>query len=151
MKHTKWFEERVAGDSVNAAAGLAGLDQATLNRQLKRGSLPAESVIKISRAYGYSPIQGLVDTGYLNITESRGGVTVINWDSVSDADLLGELLRRTDSDGVLPSSLWDNPLDDETVGTLHQFSSLNPLSVVPDSVAASKNDGTHLEFEGRDN
>lgn len=149
MKHTDWFYERVGTDSVNAAAGKSGVIQRTLARQLEVGTLPAESVIKISRAYGYSPIQGLVDTGYLNATESRGGVTVINWADVSDADLLGELLRRTDSDGTLPSSLWDAPLDDEAVATVHELAFPNgPVSDASAIKAAKRKDGRRASVEG---
>lgn len=120
MTHNEWFEKRVGGNSVNAAARKSGIVQTTLDGQLKRGSLPAESVIKISRAYGYSPVQGLVDTGYLKAEEARGGVTVTNLEELSDFELLDVLIGRVDGDGVLPDSIWNKPLDSGTISEIHE-------------------------------
>lgn len=115
MKHNEWFTERVGTDSVNAAAKKSELPQASLFTHLKRGTLPAESVIKISRAYDYNPVQGLVDTGYLAIDEAQGEVKIVNWDDVSDVALCEQILYRTklaDKEGR--ATVLSEPLNDET-------------------------------------
>lgn len=114
MKHNEWFTERVGDASILGAATKSGLSQATLNRQLKAGTLPAESVIKISRAYGYNPVQGLVDTGYLEIDEAQGEVKIVNWDDVSDVALCEQILYRTKlANAEGRATVLAEPLDDE--------------------------------------
>lgn len=142
MEHNEWFNERVGTDSVNAAAKTAGLAQATLDGQLKRGSLPAESVIKIARAYDYNPVQGLVDTGYLDALEAQGKIAIINWEDVTDAELCKELLDRCDPDGTLSRETWDGPLDDDAITEIEGAAptTRTQLRVAPDfsQMAASK-------------
>ena len=131
MKHTDWFNARAAADSVNAAAGKADLKQQTLSRHLRDGVLPAESVIKISRAYDYNPIQGLVDTGYLNAVEMGEGVTLVTLRDASDHDLLAEMLRRIDTGKDL-AELWMRPLDDEFVEEIAEGAGKPRLRIVSD-------------------
>lgn len=145
--HTEWFEEVTSGDSVNLAARKSGIIQKTLAGQLKRGTIPAESVIKLCRAYGKPVVQGLVDTGYLSATEANGGVTVINWGDVKDAELLKELLRRIDSDGLLPGSIWEAPLDDNTTGTLINIATGKPVPEFDEAKHAANRGPKGIETE----
>lgn len=115
MEHKEWFANAIGEDTLNGAAKRSAIPQKTLDGQIKRGLLPAESVIKLARTYGKGVIQALVDTGYLEVSEVKGKVTILNIEQISDAELLKELLRRVDGDGVLPSSIWDAPLDDDTM------------------------------------
>lgn len=110
MKHTEWFERLASGDSVNAAAAKTGIVQTTLNNQIKKGVIPAESVIRLARAYNVPPVQALVDTEYLGPEEAEGDIQIINWDQVTDAQMLDELLRRVDPDGLL-----SRPLNEDTI------------------------------------
>lgn len=110
MTHREWFKETVGDDSVNVAAKKAGVQQSTLNRQLTRGTIPAESVIMIARVYTGNPIQALVDTGYITTQEAQESLTIIDWHTASEADLTRELLRRVDTTGII-----NQPLDGDGV------------------------------------
>ncbi|WRS30560.1 hypothetical protein U6G28_02420 [Actinomycetaceae bacterium MB13-C1-2] len=109
--HSEWFLDTVGSDTTAAAAKRADLAHNSLGRQLDKDSIPAESVIKLARAYHVNPVQALVDTGYIDAEESRGPITVINWDEVTDAQLLEELLGRANRG----SQIMRQPLDSETV------------------------------------
>lgn len=127
MRHTEWFKERVGSDSINAAAGKTGLVQKTLDNQLKRGTLPAESVIKISRAYNYNPVQGLIDTEYLAVDEAQGEVKIVNWADVSDVALCEQILYRTklaDKEGR--ATVLTEPLNDETANRVLEEAATEP-------------------------
>lgn len=112
--HIEWLESVAGGDSPNAVATKAEMYAATLAKQIKRGTLPAETVIKISREYGVNPTQALVDTGYLRPDAAKGKVEINNLGAASDHDLALEMLRRIDS-GKSLGELWDAPLSDKTL------------------------------------
>ena len=143
MTHDDWFQNLTAGDSINAAAKRAVLEQGTLNRQLKRGMIPAESVIALARAYGVNPVQALVDTGYLTKDEATGEVHVINWSELPDTDLLRELLRRAeDGSRIL------EPLNEETVEMIVSTPPSGiPLRVVETFDVAAKAPGYRANLE----
>ena len=63
MKHADWFSELPSSPSIRAASKKTGIQVTTLARQLNRGTIPAENVIKLCQAYGKSPITGLIETG----------------------------------------------------------------------------------------
>jgi hypothetical protein len=147
MEHNEWFTKRTDGDSINAAATKAEMPQNTLNRQLKAGALPAESVIKISRAYNYNPVQGLVDTGYLDPLEAQGELKIINWSDVTDAELCKELLDRCDPDGTLSRQTWEGPIDDNAITEIYGAAPTHKTQLMtatppPQSQVPSKDDVT---------
>lgn len=60
METIKWYESLVGDASENAVAMKAGVNQRTLNRQIKRGRLGPEVVVAIAQAYGYDVLDALV-------------------------------------------------------------------------------------------
>ena len=63
--HSNWYR-RITGDATERAAALrSGVTTSTLNRQLAKGELSAEVVIKLCRGYGVNPVEGLAATGHL--------------------------------------------------------------------------------------
>lgn len=110
MRHNEWFEGITNADTIAAAAKRAGLPHNSLGRQLDKGVIPAESVIRLARAYNVPPVQALVDTEYLGPEEAEGDIQIINWTDVTDAQMLDELLRRVDPDGLL-----SRPLNEDTI------------------------------------
>lgn len=138
--HNAWFNQVTQGDSVNAVAKLAGIPQASLNKRLLKGALTMEDFTLISRVYAINPIEGLVSGGFISDSEVQRiqhGATLAD---ATDEEIAGEVWRRL-VDGEAGTAITD-PITSPR-GPSH-------LSVVPDNVAASKNDGTHNEFEGRD-
>ncbi|MFP7366315.1 hypothetical protein SFC07_11180 [Corynebacterium callunae] len=98
MNHTTWYE-RITGNATERAVSLAsGITTSTLNRQLAKGVLSPENVIAISRAYGVSPIQGLVSTEYLKPEEVSDMSEEQMADSLSDRILIQTLAKRLGED-----------------------------------------------------
>lgn len=91
--HTTWFN-RTTNTSGRQAAIKAGLPIATVNRQLGRDELSAETVIAIARAYGQSPIGALISTGYLNEDETKGIGIEDALKFASDQALIHQLAMR---------------------------------------------------------
>lgn len=111
MTHSEWFENLTGEDTRNTAARKAGMPQNSLGRHIENESIPAESVIKLCRAYHVNPVQGLVDTGYLKPDETGQGVTIIALADATDHEVIAEVLRRIDT-GKNLAELWERPLDD---------------------------------------
>lgn len=65
MNLKAWVEELISPDSIRAAAEKIGVSHSTIPRQLERGKLHPTTVIVLCRSYGRSPIDGLIQTGYL--------------------------------------------------------------------------------------
>lgn len=93
MDIMKWFRTVTQGDSVNAAAKAAGINQPTLSRQVKANTLSPDSVVAIARAYDADPIEGLMILGLISEGDvRRHGASVIL------ADL---------TDKMLADEVWD--------------------------------------------
>lgn len=92
--HAQWFQHITGHSSGRAAAQRAGLWPATLNRQLNRGELTAETVIAIARAYNHAPTTALAETGFLTPEEITGLPATTSAEILTDRDLIAELARR---------------------------------------------------------
>lgn len=77
MAHRKWLTALIAPDSLRKAAQRIGKAPSTILRQIDHDGLTAEVVIDLCRAYDYSPIDGLVETGYLQIYEPASSAIAI--------------------------------------------------------------------------
>lgn len=95
----------VTEDSINAIAQRLGVAQSNLNRQINgKTPMPAETVVKIARAYGVNPIPGLVEQGLISASEAADNAglpdviyrndAVEALQRVSDRQLVGEVERR---------------------------------------------------------
>lgn len=83
MDAKQWLE-RVTGTSKVLPVALAvGMEQSTLNRQLK-GGLPPETVVLIARSYGADPVASLVESGLITAEEAK-------WADLSEVDHLAWL------------------------------------------------------------
>lgn len=98
---SQWLKRVSGGASVLAAAEYVGMDQSTLNRQMK--ATPTEkTVVRIARAYGADPVAALVELGLIT-AEEAGAQTDLSeaqhlaWlQDQSDEVLLREIGRRLD-------------------------------------------------------
>ena len=98
MTHETWLMELIGTDSMRTASQKTEYAQTTISRQLSRGHLSPEMVIALCRAYDRSPVQGLVETGYINEYEVEGVDLAIALHDATNEQLLNEILRRSDSE-----------------------------------------------------
>ena len=94
METKAWLEALINPDSQRTAASKAGIAVSTLSRQQEH--LPPEMVIALCRAYDRSPVQGLIETGYINEYEVEGVDLAIALHDATNEQLLNEILRRSD-------------------------------------------------------
>ena len=132
MKTKAWLEELVNPDSLRTAATKADIPVSTLSRQ--QDKLPAEMVIALCRAYDRSPVQGLIETEYINDYEVQGPDVAIALSKATNQQLLDEIMKRSD-----PQARYLFGGDEDTIGLSPQ------LSAVSD--ADDMNDGTVREFD----
>lgn len=97
MKHTEWFAETTKNDAVNAVANRAGIVQRTLARQLDRGHIDAEYVIKIAIAYKKHPVRALVETQFLDEKYAKEVDITTAIKEVDEMVIIDEVLRRMHS------------------------------------------------------
>lgn len=97
-KHVQWYKRLTDGDTERTAALKAGVTTSTLNRQLAKGSLGAEVVILLSRAYGENPVMGLAATGYLTSDEATGLKAGDISELLTDQQMIRALALRIDAD-----------------------------------------------------
>lgn len=93
-KNTNWYTQLVGDNTERAVALKAGITASTINRQLKKGTLSAENVILIARAYGANPVAALTTAGYITAAEATTNLGDIA-QLLPDRDLIAELARRS--------------------------------------------------------
>lgn len=95
MNKEIWFKETVQGDTIAEVALKAGIIKTTAWRQYNNAlGFSAENVILIARAYHKSPVEALVEFGYIRADEMTSGETVARLHDASNDELLQELARR---------------------------------------------------------
>ena len=95
MSKETWFKETVQGDTIAEIALKAGIIKTTAWRQYNNAlGFSAENVILIARAYHKSPVEALVEFGYIRADEMTNGETVARLHDASNDELLQELARR---------------------------------------------------------
>lgn len=96
MEHTEWLDQLIAPLSRRTAAHRIGVNDSTITRQLQRGSLSPEMVIALCRAFNRSPIEGLVETGYLYPHEMDMPSVKLALRNATNSQILDEINRRSD-------------------------------------------------------
>lgn len=94
MEHSEWLQKVSKGDSINASANKAGIQQRTLARQVDREHIDAESVIALAIAYGIHPVGALVETGYIDEKWASQIDPFLAVRKLTDEQILEEILRR---------------------------------------------------------
>lgn len=95
MSKETWFKETVQDDTIAEVALKAGIVKTTAWRQYNNAlGFSAENVILIARAYHKSPVEALVEFGYIRADEMANGRTVARLHDASNDELLQELARR---------------------------------------------------------
>lgn len=96
-----WMQRTTGGDSLRAIAKRIDVSPSTISRYVERNNtLSPEHVIKISRAYGVSVVDALVDTGHLMEYEAdlAGVSTALGY--ATNEQILEEMMRRVDPQAV---------------------------------------------------
>ena len=115
---SRWWDYFTAllGDtSPSAAAAALGIAKSSVSRWRTGDSHPrAETVIVIARTYQSNPLHALIAAWYISVQEaadmSVNASGIVS--TLSDAELLRELLRRVGDDGDLAHPTLVAPLGD---------------------------------------
>lgn len=99
MDMRDWIAGLPGNPAPSQAAEKAQIDKSTISRQLKRGVISAGNVILLCRAYGKSPVDGLVETGYLRADELQGAGVPRALEQATNQQLLNEVMKRVDPEG----------------------------------------------------
>lgn len=110
MDFRTWITDLIGDDTLRAASQKIGLAHSTITRQLSRNTLTAPAVIALCRAYGRKPVDGLVETGYLQPWEIEGVGIDAAIDQATNKQLLDGIMRRSD-----PESRYLFGLDDDVI------------------------------------
>lgn len=110
-----WIADLIAPDSIRAASERIGVSHSTIPRQLERGKIHPTTIISLCRSYGRSPIDGLIETGYLYAHEVGAVDTpiAVALGQATNKQLLDEILRRSDPEA---RALFGVGSDDDVVG-----------------------------------
>ena len=125
----EWYRSTVGDDSENAVATKAQIHQRTLNGQRRKGSLSAETVVAVAKAYGRDVLDALVVCGLITEEDIRRHGIRESLASATDEEIANEVYRRL-VDGSASGDLTDG----------HQAVTSTPIRTVPDwadDVAAS--------------
>lgn len=132
MDIIEWIQSIAGGDARGAVADKAGQHRATFNRQYDAGRVPPATIVAIARAYSADPLRGLVAAGLLTedeIANLQPASAAEFLASLTDMDLLHELIRRVDDEGSLAHPALVQPLDED-----HEALEPIRLNVIPEGV-----------------
>lgn len=96
MDIIEWYNDLTDRATTRSAGERIGVSHTTLGRQMRNGELSAEIVIGLCRAYGRSPITGLIETGFVFDHETEGVGVDYALDKATNKQLLDAILRRSD-------------------------------------------------------
>lgn len=111
MTHNDWLADVIGTDSIRHASQKVGFAATTITRQLQRGGLSADMVIALCRAYGRKPVDGLVETGYLQPWEIEGVGITDAIDRATNQELLDGIMRRSDPESTVLFGGDDDTID----------------------------------------
>lgn len=124
----KWIDSVRGNDSIREVARKAGINQATLNRQVNLDILSFDVVRDIARAYGRPALADLVTTGHLSAEDVGVGDVETALHAATDEQLVLEIARRLDTPQI--SALFDKPISHaiDDASNVHQFQPRNVSS-----------------------
>lgn len=117
----KWIDSVRGNDSIREVARKAGINQATLSRQVNLDLLSYDVVRDVSRAYGRSVLSDLVTTGHLSHEDAGIGDIEAALHAATEEQLVAEVARRLDIPGA--TTLFDRPVSSAVadVTNVHQL------------------------------
>lgn len=106
----KWIDEVRGTDSIREVARRAGLNQATLNRQVNLDQLTFDVVRDVSRAYARSLLADLVRTGFLAEADVAGDGIASALKAANDEQLVLEVASRLEITTI--GTIYDKPVSE---------------------------------------
>ena len=98
MDARKWFTQLPGSPSITWASDASGISQTTISLQLKHNQLSAGNVIKLCQAFGKSPVDGLVETGYIVPSDLDGAGVIAALQQATNQQIITEAGRRMEPD-----------------------------------------------------
>lgn len=111
MDIEKWFTDLTGNASLREAAETSGVSKSTLSRNLDAGRMTPETIIVLCRAFGRSPVTGLIEHGYLYGHEVDSPSVAVALEQATNQQLLDEIMRRSD-----PQARYLFGADEDTIG-----------------------------------
>lgn len=137
-----WINRVIGDDSRRTAAKKIDVNDSTISRQISRThTLSPEVVIALCREYGYSPADGLVETGHLEPNEIEGAGVSEALGYATNEQILEEMMRRVDPQAV---RLFQGDEDEITP----DFSNNVRDFPTPPASAPDLHDGTVRHWDG---
>lgn len=99
MTHEAWLDELIGDDSRREAGQKSGIDHTTISKQLKGKGLDPMIVVALCRAYGRHPVDGLVETGFLDSADILDAGIPHALAHATNQQLLDEIMKRVDPKG----------------------------------------------------
>lgn len=110
MEHKEWLEKISNGYPIRSLSKALGYASAsTLSSHLSRGKLNCKTVIDIALFFEQSPVQALVDTGYIPAEYAATYSPLEAVKALSDEELADEVLRRMKLGGT--HAAFTTPVD----------------------------------------
>lgn len=108
---TDWISE-IAGENMSnrEIAKKVGMTAATFHRKWTENAFISDDAIIIARAFGRSPIEGLVQLGSLTEEEAKKAERGYSLSEYTTLELSQELLRRIQESAAAPEYL-NKPID----------------------------------------
>lgn len=119
MNFSSWLESLPGSPTPSVAARQSGLASPTLIRHAQQGRSTADNVIVIARAYGVSPVDALVDTGFLRLDEVAGETISLQqaFARASMGDAMQLLVDKLNESGLFEGTLSVADLEAEANAT----------------------------------
>lgn len=118
MNFNQWLQTLPGSPTPTMAATKSGLASPTLIRHAERGRTTADNVIAIARSYGVSPVDALVDTGFLRpdeIDQSKVSARQALSDLGID-EALRTVVERVNGSGLFEEEFTVNDVMDDLAG-----------------------------------
>ena len=96
MNMRDWILSLPGSPLPTQAAEASDIDRGTTSRQLKRNHISEENVINLSKTFGNSPIDGLIETGCLSPTDAQEISISSALRDATNRQLAAEVTRRMD-------------------------------------------------------
>lgn len=119
MNIAKWYERVAGSHSVNAVAGIAGINQSTLNRQLRSGRLEPELVVAIARAFNEDILDALIIQGFLTREDVEKHASRTTLEQATDKEIVAEIERRLLEASEHPE--FDKPLGETSASNVTEM------------------------------
>ncbi|ROR94021.1 hypothetical protein EDD28_2451 [Salana multivorans] len=125
-----WIIRVTDGDSLRQVALNSRIAVPTLTDQVRNGRVQPATVVAIARAYGASPLSGLVALGLITDEEAEAGDLESALRRITDKALTDEILRRIEEGGVGEHPALVEPLEPPAPISIAKMSA--PGVTIPD-------------------